>query len=273
MFEIFKIGFISFTAVDVIDIAIVSLLTYQIYKLIRGTVAAQILLGLMALLLLSFIAQLTGMRTLTYILKLITDVWVIAFVVLFQPELRRFLMMLSKSRIIRFFSSNKYELDLDIAEELTEAAFEMSQHQHGALIVLERSAEIKAIIDTGVILNAKLSKELLRNIFFPRSPLHDGAVIVKNNLIKAARCTLPLSNKSEVDGISLGMRHKAGLGISEQSDVISLIVSEETGGISLAEDGKLTRGLSKESLKAMLNEKLNLKPQTNARSIFEQFWK
>ncbi len=273
MLELFKIGFISFTVVDLIDITIVSFLTYQIYKLIRGTVAAQILLGLMALLALSLIAQLTGMRTLTYILKLITDVWVLVFVVLFQPELRRFLMMLSKSRLLRFFSSNKYEIDIDVAEELTDAVFEMSQHQHGALIVIERSAEIKAIIDTGVIIDAKLSKDLLRNIFFPRSPLHDGAVVVKNNIIKAARCTLPLFNKSDVNGISLGMRHKAGLGISEQSDVLSLIVSEETGSISIAENGELTSGLSKESLKNLLNEKLNLKQQTNVRGIFEQFWK
>ncbi len=273
MFEIFKVGFISVTLIDFIDITIVSFLTYQIYKLIRGTVAAQILLGLMAMLALSLLAQLTGMRTLTYILKLITDVWVLVFVVLFQPELRRFLMMLSKSRILRFFSSNRYDIDFDIAEELTEAIFEMSQHQHGALIVIERTAEIKAIIETGVTLDAKLSKDLIRNIFFPRSPLHDGAIVVKSNTIKAARCSLPLSNKSEVDGISLGMRHKAGLGISEQSDVLSLIVSEETGSISIAENGELTRGLSKESLKKLLNEKLNLQNQTSARSIFEQLRK
>src|SRR5690606_20752572 len=134
-----------------------------------------------------------------------------------------------------------------------DAAFELSQHQHGALIILIKSTGIRGYSETGEILNARLSKDLLRSIFFPRSPLHDGAVIVKGNIIEAARATLPLSSTTMVEGETLGMRHRAGLGISEQADVISVIVSEETGSISIAEQGILTKGLSKEALRSRLS--------------------
>ncbi len=268
MLEIFKIGFISIRLIDIIDIALISFIFYQLYKIMRGSAAIQIFIGLLAVLGLSFVAQLTGMRALTWLLKLITDIWVIAFIIIFQPEIRRFLMMISKNKILMFLRGEGPEKPVNVSEELANAAFELSQHQHGALIVLVRSNELKNIIETGMLLNAKLSKDLLRNIFFPRSPLHDGAVVVNGDTIVAARCTLPLSNTMEVDGVSLGMRHRAGLGVTEISDAIALIVSEETGGISIAEDGKLTQGLSKESLKKLLNEKLNLQNQTNLRNFF-----
>lgn len=272
MWEIFKIGFISFRVIDIVDIALVSLIFYQLYKIMKGSAAIQIFIGLLIVLGLSFIAQLTGMRTLTWLLKLLTDIWVIAFIVIFQPEIRRFLMAISKNKILQFFRGETAEKQVNVSEELAEAAFELSQHQHGALIVVERTNELKAIVEAeGVtLLYAKLSKELLRNIFYPKTPLHDGAVIVSGDTIVAAHCILPLSGTKEINGIRLGTRHQAGLGITEVSDAISIIVSEETGTISIAEEGKLYQGLSKDRLKKLLNEKLNLQTQTNIHNIFGQ---
>ncbi|HDZ58599.1 MAG TPA: TIGR00159 family protein, partial [Ignavibacteriales bacterium] len=137
-------------------------------------------------------------------------------------------------------------------------------------MVIIRSTGIRGYTETGEILNAKLTKDLLTSIFFPRSPLHDGAVIIKNNIIEAARCTLPLSITTKVDGESLGMRHRAGLGISEQADVISVIVSEETGGISVAENGKLFSGLSKDGLKKKLQSAFTTPTVKGWKYIIEQ---
>ncbi len=272
MFELFKIGFLSFTFLDLVDIAIVSFIIYKVYQIIKGTIAAQIFLGLVIVLLFSFIAQAGNLKALGWLLKLVTDIWVIAFIILFQPEIRRFLLLLGKkpftSRFFKNMPSKK-----NVPDILTEAAFELSQHQHGALIVIERTVGIKSFIDTGEPINAKVSVNLLRSIFYPRSPLHDGAVVIQNDEIVAARCTLPLSQTTSVDKISLGMRHRAGLGITEQSDVLSLIVSEETGSISVAEDGKLYRGLSKESLRRLLSKKIEHEEQKGMKGLFDIFKK
>jgi len=253
MVELFKIGFISVTLLDVLDIAIVSFIVYKLYNMIRGTIAAQILLGLVILLLMSFLAQAADLRALSWLLELVRDTWVIAFIVVFQPELRRLLMALGKSPFFSMFKKSNID---SVADILADASFTMAQHQHGALMVLERKTGLANIIEKGTPIGAKVNKDLIRAIFFPRAALHDGAVIIRDNIIEAARCTLPLSAKTTYDGQSLGMRHRAGLGISEQADVISIIVSEETGGISVAEDGKLTRGLSKDSLRNYLKSKL-----------------
>jgi len=272
MLEIFKIGFMSFTVIDLIDIAFVTFIIYKLYTIIKGTIASQIFLGLIIVLIFSFIAQVGNLKALGWLLKLVTDIWVIAFIILFQPEIRRFLLLLGKKPFgARFFKGST--TDDEVAEILTEAAFEMSQHQHGALIVLERLVGIKSFIDTGEPINAIASVKLIRSIFFPRSPLHDGAVIMKNNIIVAARCTLPLSQNTNFDNISLGMRHRAGLGISEQSDVICLIVSEETGSISIAEDGKLYRGLSRDSVRKYLSKRIEPTQQKGIKGIFELFRK
>ena len=270
MFEIFKIGFMPFTMLDLFDIALVSFIIYKIYTIIKGTIASQIFLGLIVVLFFSFIAQAGNLKALGWLLKLVTDIWVIAFIILFQPEIRRFLLLLGKKPFgARFFKSE--ETDDEVADILTEAAFEMSQHQHGALIVLERTVGIKSFIDTGEPVNAEVSSKLIRSIFFPRSPMHDGAVIMKNNIVLAARCTLPLSQSTTYDKMSLGMRHRAGLGITEQSDVICLIVSEETGAISIAEDGKLYRGLSRDSVRKYLSKRIEPTQRKGAKGIFELF--
>jgi diadenylate cyclase len=270
MVDIFKIGFLTVTFTDLIDIAVVSFIIYKLYTLLRGTIAAQIFVGLMIILFLSFVSQAANFKVLSWLLKLITDIWVIAFVVLFQPEIRRLLVIVARNPFIRLFMKSESP---ETASIITDAAFELSQHQHGALIIIVRSTGIRGYAETGEIINAKLTKSLLTNIFFPRSPLHDGAVVIKNDTIEAVRCTLPLSNTIEIDGETLGMRHRAGLGISEQADVISVIVSEETGSISIAENGHLNRGLSKDALYQKLLEELKPVGAKGWREFFEQYFR
>jgi diadenylate cyclase len=266
MFEIFKIGFLTFTFLDLIDIVVVSFIIYNIYRFIKGTIAAQIFIGLLIVVLLSFLAQAINLKALGWLLKFITDIWVIAFIVLFQPEIRRLLLIMGRNPFFKWIIRSD---EKNIANILTDAAFELSQQQHGALIVLIKSTGIRSLVETGIILNAKLSKSLLRSIFYPRSPLHDGAVIVKSDIIEAARCTLPLSAVTIVDGYSLGMRHRAGLGITEQADVLSIIVSEETGSISIAEEGKIIRGLSKEALRERLTKAIEGQKGKRIKQIFQ----
>lgn len=251
MIDLFKIDFITVTLLDVVDVILVAYLFYLIFNNMRGTIASQIFAGLVLLLLLSFLAQAFNMKAMGFLLKLITDIWVIAFVILFQPELRRLLIALSRNRFLRYFIRTEIQ---EVADELVNSMEELSQKQHGALIVITRTTGLRGVIETGIQIGAKVSKSLLLSIFYPRSALHDGAVVIRNNLIEAARCTLPLTAQNIVDGFQLGMRHKAAIGITEQADVIAIIVSEETGIISIAENGKLIRGLSREMLRAKLND-------------------
>ncbi len=254
MFEVFKIGFLTIWFSDIIDILLVAYIIYRVYNIIKGTIAAQIFLGLILVLMLSLIAQALNFKALGWLLNIITDTWVIAFIILFQPELRRLLLIVGRNPFFGLFVKSDKQ---NIAHILTDAAFELSQLQHGALIVIVKSTGIRTFAETGEILNSKLTKSLLKSIFFPRSPLHDGAVIIKGDTIEAARCTLPLSATTVIDGYTLGMRHRAGLGITEQADVLSLIVSEETGSISIAENGTLSKGLSKERLRERLQNALS----------------
>lgn len=270
MFDLFKIGFLTVTFIDLIDILIVSFIVYKLYTILKGTIAAQIFLGLMIVLILSFVSQATNLRALSWLLKLVTDIWVIAFVILFQPEIRRLLVIVARNPFFKMFvKSDSNEAAVIIAD----AAFELSQQQHGALIVLIKSSGIRGFAETGEILDAKLTRSMLTSIFFPRSPLHDGAVIIKGNIIEAARCTLPLSSTTEVNGESLGMRHRAGLGISEQADVISVIVSEETGGISIADNGHLIKGLSRDGLIKRLEHAFRSPAVKGWRGLIEQYFK
>jgi len=266
MFEIFKLGFLTFNFSDLLDIIIVSIIVFQLYRLLRGTIAAQIFMGLMIILVLSFISQAANFRALSWLLKLVTDIWVIAFLILFQPEIRRLLVYVARNPILGMFAKHESP---EAAAILTEAAFELAQQQHGALIVLVKSTGIRSFSETGEQINARLSKDLLRTIFFPRSPLHDGAVVVNDNIIEAARCTLPLSATTSVGGESLGMRHRAGLGISEIADVISIIVSEETGSISIAENGHLIKGLSKDALRNRLTKAIKTPDTKGLRRIVD----
>jgi len=268
MFEIIKIGFLSISFLDLIDILLVTLIFYKVYTIIRATIAAQIFYGLIFVLILSFLTQAANFKALGWLLRLLTDIWVIAFVILFQPEIRRLLVIAGRNPIFKMFIKSD---ESNLADILTETSFELAQHQHGALIVIVRSVGIRHIVETGELINAKVTKNLLRSIFFPHSPLHDGAVIIMNNTIEAARCTLPLSIEKSINGIPLGMRHKAGLGISEQADVISIIVSEETGSISVADGGQMKTGLSKEGLKNYLTNSLSDSKEKGMKGIAQMF--
>lgn len=271
MFELFKIGFLSVTFLDLLDVFIVALILYKLYSVIKGTIAAQILVGLLIVLLLSFSSQALNLKALSWMLKFITDIWIITFIILFQPEIRRLLVMLAKNPLFRL--SIKQETPETIST-IIDAAYEMSQHQHGALIVIVKSSGIRSFVETGKILEAKVTKELLTSIFFPRSSLHDGAVVINNDIIEAAQCTLPLTQRTSIYGETLGMRHRAGIGISEQADVICVIVSEETGTISVAESGNLIRGLSREALRKKLTQSLrNESAQPLWKMIFQNPFK
>jgi len=254
MIELFRIGFLSFTLVDLLDIGIVAVLFYAVYRVLRDTVAVQILLGLVLILGVSFITEAVNLKSLNWILRAISDVWLIAFIILFQPELRRVLLIITRSRLFRLFIRTNIAETVD---EVIDAAKELAEKHIGALIVFIRSQNVKMTIDTGIPLQAMVSKELLVSIFNPRSPLHDGAVIIENQVMIAARCVLPLSTTTKISTHNLGTRHRAALGICEQSDAVVLVISEETGGISIAHEGKLITDISIQRLPSLLAEHLS----------------
>lgn len=255
MTELFRIGFISVTPIDVLDILLVAAVIYTVYRALRATVAVQILLGLVVLVAFSFVVSSLNMKALSWLISSIMSVWLIAFIVLFQPELRRLLTEITQSRLFQFFARSSIT---ETVEEVIEAVKELSEKHIGALIIFTRGQNIKVTIETGIPLKAVVSAELLVAIFNPRSPLHDGAVVIEGSTIVAARCILPLSSQRKHGNKNLGTRHRAALGISEQSDVLTLVVSEETGAISIAERGTLISNIPLSALREQLLE--HLKP-------------
>ncbi len=249
--ELFRIGFLSVTFIDLIDIALVAFIFYWIYKAMKDTVAVQILFGLVVLIGLQFITEAINLSSINWILETIQDIWILAFIILFQPELRKMLLLITRTPFFMFFMNTKVSESLDVIHE---AVVEMSEKHIGALIVFPRTQTVKMTIDTGIPLQATLSTELLLSIFSTKSPLHDGAIVVDGNIIAAARCVLPLSAETKHNGRNLGTRHRAALGLTEQIDAIVLIVSEETGWISIADSGKLVMNVKKtELIKVMKN--------------------
>jgi diadenylate cyclase len=265
--ELFRIGFLSVTLVDLIDVALVSFLFYRLYVVMRGSIAVQIFVGLVLIVLVSFVAQAANLKAMSWILRTLTDIWVIAFIILFQPELRRLLVQVARSPAVRFFIRANVEEPVD---EVVGAVTELSRKKQGALIVFVRATGIRVTVETGTRLDALVSRSLILSIFNPRSPLHDGAIVIKDRLIEAARCTLPLSSTTSWEGHLLGTRHRAGLGISEQADVVVLIVSEESGIVSIAEDGVLVRGLTPAALRKDLKERLSSGSERPYASIWKQ---
>ncbi len=264
--EIIKIGFMSFTLFDLLDVALVSFLLYRLFLVMRGTIAAHAFVGLVLILAFSFIAQTINLKAMSWILNKLTDIWVIAFIILFQPELRRLLVLVGRNPVVRMFI--KTNLDESI-NEVVDAVTELSKKKQGALIVFVRATGIKTHVETGTRMEALVSRSLILSIFNPKSPLHDGAVVIKDKLIDAARCILPLSNTAEYEGQPLGTRHRAGLGISEQADVVVVIVSEETGIMSIAENGILKRGFTPAVLRRELRERLTIESDRSLNSVFK----
>ncbi|MFC1554121.1 diadenylate cyclase CdaA [candidate division KSB1 bacterium] len=233
-FELFRIFFIGVSIIDILDILLVSFIFYKLYQILRGTRGSQMIAGLVLILVASFIVQGLNMSGMSWIIKNIQTVWVIAFVILFQPELRRLLTVVGQSRIIRAFVTIE---QIPVLQQIAKSASECSQRRYGALIVLTRETGLKSIIETGVDIRAKVSDFLVVSLFSPRSLLHDGAIIINQDTIEAAKCLLPLSQNPNLSS-NYGTRHRAGLGITEESDAVVIIVSEETGKITIAEDGR-----------------------------------
>ena len=249
--ELFKIGFITVNLIDLLDILIVTYIFYKLYLVMRGTIASQIFVGLTLIIIVSLIAQTFNMKSLGWIFSRLTDIWVIAFIILFQPEIRRLLLVIGRTRIARYF------LKISASEtinEVLDALIELKNRRQGALIVISKGEKLSSFIETGEQLQAKVNKELLISIFNNRSPLHDGAVIIQNNVIEAARCILPLSSTERIGTWKLGTRHRAGLGISEDVNALIIILSEETGNISIAQDGELKICNDYEELRKILRE-------------------
>ena len=237
----------------IIDISLVIFLAYKIIKIAKNSRAWQILKGIALLIIITWLSGIFRLTLLNFILTSIMNFGVIALIVMFQPEIRRGLEQLGTNKISRFFG-----IDKDIATRTKEdiykiviAAVELSKEKTGALIVIERDIQIRDIIATGVSIDAEISPQLLTNIFVPRTPLHDGAVVIANNKIAAAACMLPLTTDSTV-AKELGTRHRAAIGISQESDAIAVVVSEETGKISVAKDGTLIADVREDVLKKIL---------------------
>ncbi|MDD8019075.1 MAG: diadenylate cyclase CdaA [Bacteroidota bacterium] len=264
--ELFNIGFLTVTIVDVIDILLVTFILYRLYRSMRGTVAAQIFVGLVVIILLAFVTQAFNLKAMGWILRTLSDILVIAFIIIFQPEIRRLLSTIARNRFIQLFL--RLNVDESI-EEITAAALELSKKKQGALIIIARGTGMKSFTETGVILHAQISRSLLLSIFNPRSPLHDGAIVVNDRTIEAARCTLPLSATSRVGDLVLGTRHRAGLGVTEQTDAIAVIVSEETGAVSIADNGELTYKISVKELRKELRDRLVLSMERSFKNVKE----
>ena len=236
--EFLKIGLI-----ELIDIILVSILIYQLYKLVRGTVAINIFIGLSTIYLVWKLVDAFHFQLLSEILGQFIGVGVIILVIVFQQELRKFLMFIGKGKIIKnkgllkFKFSKEYENKLDISY-ISQACQNMSDSKTGALIIITQIDDLAVFTESGVLINADISVPLFESIFYKNSSLHDGALIISNNKIISARCVLPVTNNDDFPG-ELGMRHRAGVGITEETDSIAIIVSEENGKISYAKDGEL----------------------------------
>lgn len=228
----------------VIDVLVVTLLFYWLFLLVRGTRTAQALKGLVVLVIVAFIAQRLELNAFNFLIGRFWPVFILAFVILFQPELRRALAEVGQRHFFRGFLK---EAETGYLEEIIEAVDILSKKKKGALIALEREAGLKTYIETGIRIDSEVSRELLSTIFLPSTPLHDGAVIIQGNRVAAAGCLLPFTRDPDVSK-RMGMRHRAALGLSEETDAVVIIVSEETGKISLAVGGRLTRDLDETTL-------------------------
>lgn len=258
MLELLITGFLKVRALDVIDILLVAILIYEMYNLLKGTVAINIFLGIVAIFIIWKIVDVLQMELLSDILGAFISVGFIALIVIFQPEIRQFLLTLGKPNFIqrrrrRFLFwklSDFYKSPVDI-DKIVQACQKMANIKQGALIVMTRHHDLTQTLETGEMVDAMLSVELLENIFYSNSPLHDGAVIISENRIKAAHCVLPISKSLKLTP-NVGLRHRAAVGITEQSDAIAIVVSEQTGKISYAMNGYLTRNVQPSELQDFL---------------------
>ena len=251
--------FIQFSVFDVIDIILVASLFFGLYRLLKGTSAMSIFIGIVAIFLIWQLVKALHMEMLTAILGAFVSVGFIALIIIFQPEIRRFLFTIGaqaqEGKLAQRFKFLRVtgNAGLDV-ESITKACQNMSDIKQGALILIARKNNLDDIASTGVLVNADISNPLIENIFFKNSPLHDGAMIIRNNRITAARCILPVSNKTNIPG-HYGLRHRAAIGATEVNDCIAIVVSEETGSISMVTGGEI-RTIKSSELKESIEKEL-----------------
>lgn len=262
MIYAFKLGFLDIRWVDIVDILLVSVLLYQVYKLLKGSVAVRVLVGFLSLYLIYLVVKAAQMELLAGILGQFMGVGVLAAIIIFSQEIRKFLLILGKTSFrnsgvlesIFIWRKRRPKINMNITAVI-EAAKSLSGSNTGALMVFSRNTELKFYADSGDLLDAFISKRLLISIFNKYSPLHDGAVILYEGRIKAARCLLPVSERDNLPA-QWGLRHRAALGMSEATDTLILIISEETGQMSIARNGKIDNNLSAPEIRKKLNRYL-----------------
>lgn len=252
----------------IIDLLLVAYLCYVLVKMLKGTSAMTLVKGIAILIIATAVSDFLSLNILHYILSSISTYGVILIIVIFQPELRRTLEQVGSADIRKFFDTEQ-QADETSIDKVVEAVFKMAKEKTGALIVFEREMKLDAITATGVNIDSKISSEIIENIFVPDTPLHDGAVVIRNNRIDSAACILPITNRDDLDR-EYGTRHRAALGLSEQYDSIVVVVSEETGKVSLIIGGKIIRGLKEEALSKELKRRLERKNKNSIKDIIEE---
>ena len=245
----FRVGFVPVSWLDLVDIGVTAFLVYQVYRLIRGTIAVQVAVALLGLYAVGEIVRTAGLTTLDTLFGELSNVFVLAVLILFAPEIRQALFLLGRNPIVRRLVTQPPRQK--ITDEIMGAIEEMSRQRVGSLIAFARSTGLRNYIESGTQLSADVERDLLTSIFFPNSPLHDGAVIVQGQKVEAARCILPVSDARSLDP-HLGLRHRAAVGLTERTDAFVIVTSEETGKISVAENGRLDVGLSLEEAEERL---------------------
>ncbi|MDR1129723.1 MAG: diadenylate cyclase CdaA [Prevotellaceae bacterium] len=254
--------FINFSFIDILDILMVTFILYQVYKLIKGTAALNIFIAVILFYVIYLLVKTLKMELMSMILGQFIGVGMIALLILFQQEIRRFLLHVGTTYITRsrnsflgkiFSGKGGAKSQTVITQILAEACSNMSKKYTGALIVIGHTSPLEMYVETGDVIDAKPSVRLLENIFFKNAPLHDGAVIILNNRIHAARCVLPSSENMDIPA-DFGMRHRAALGITEITDAVAVVVSEETGRISYVENGKIEHNITPDRLKSLIND-------------------
>lgn len=258
------LGFLHFALIDLLDILMVAAIIYVIFRWIRGSTAVNIFIAIIIVLLIQIVSSALGMKMISSVLGTLIDVGAIALIIIFQPEIRRFLNTLGKSAggtlekrslLQKIFPKYKSDsVDTRAISEIAEACKDMSEQKTGALIIIRKQNSLDEIIATGDAIDAQISCRLIMNVFFKNSPLHDGAMVIGDKRIIAARCTLPITDRSDLPA-RFGMRHKAAVGISEQSDADVIVVSEQTGRISFVRAGEVRPIDSINNLKLLLGEK------------------
>ena len=255
--------FFEFGIKDIVDIVLVALMLFYIYRLMRESRSLNVFYGILVFVLVwLFVSQVLELKLLGSILDKLVSVGVIGLIVLFQEEIRHFLYNLGAHQkaknLIRWFrGSREQEADKESIMPIVMACMNMARGKVGALIVIERSTPLDDIVDTGDIIDAKINQRLIENIFFKNSPLHDGAMVISNKRIRAAGCILPVSHKTDIPK-ELGLRHRAAMGISQDSDAVAIVVSEETGRISVAVKGEFQLRLSAEQLESILTREMSM---------------